>query len=210
MGARRCVKATLGAGARNHSMLHWRFSRGLTFDMRGGRKWAKPACGRPLDGRVRRRGVARRAREIVRPAPSFNWARIRAGAKHGRIGERSYRRTECHGRGLGVSVANGRLRDFWRKHLVLDERHQLPSKVKTCRNEQWQPDPGVVPASHAKGERWKVAYADKEQPDKKQPDWNDHKRGHDICQGSHRLGCHAEDLTLGDVLPMNRYGFHDA
>ena len=27
----------------------------LTFDMRGGRKWAKPACGRPLDGRVRRR-----------------------------------------------------------------------------------------------------------------------------------------------------------
>ena len=27
---------------------------GLTFDMRGGRKWAKPACGRPLDGRVRR------------------------------------------------------------------------------------------------------------------------------------------------------------
>jgi len=27
--------------------------RGLTFDMRGGRKWAKPACGRPLDGRVR-------------------------------------------------------------------------------------------------------------------------------------------------------------
>jgi hypothetical protein len=25
----------------------------LTFDMRGGRKWAKPACGRPLDGRVR-------------------------------------------------------------------------------------------------------------------------------------------------------------
>ena len=26
----------------------------LTFDMRGGRKWAKPACGRPLDGRVRR------------------------------------------------------------------------------------------------------------------------------------------------------------
>ena len=30
------------------------FLRGLTFDMRGGRKWAKPACGRPLDGRVRR------------------------------------------------------------------------------------------------------------------------------------------------------------
>src|SRR5438874_725678 len=23
---------------------------GLTFDMRGGRKWARPACGRPLDG----------------------------------------------------------------------------------------------------------------------------------------------------------------
>ena len=29
------------------------FLRGLTFDMRGGRKRAKPACGRPLDGRVR-------------------------------------------------------------------------------------------------------------------------------------------------------------
>src|ERR1044071_2171495 len=29
----------------------------LTFDMRGGRKWAKPACGRPLDGRVRRLGL---------------------------------------------------------------------------------------------------------------------------------------------------------
>ena len=26
----------------------------LTFDMRGGRKQAKLACGRPLDGRVRR------------------------------------------------------------------------------------------------------------------------------------------------------------
>src|SRR5204862_5864069 len=26
----------------------------LTFDVRGGRRWAKPACGRPLDGRVRR------------------------------------------------------------------------------------------------------------------------------------------------------------
>jgi hypothetical protein len=25
----------------------------LTFDMRGGRKQAKPDCGRPLDGRVR-------------------------------------------------------------------------------------------------------------------------------------------------------------
>ena len=35
---------------------HTGFSRGrLTFDMRGGRKWAKPACGRPLDGGVRRR-----------------------------------------------------------------------------------------------------------------------------------------------------------
>jgi hypothetical protein len=22
---------------------------GLTFEVRGGRKWAKPACGRPLD-----------------------------------------------------------------------------------------------------------------------------------------------------------------
>ena len=26
----------------------------LTFDVRGGRKWAKPACERPLDGGVRR------------------------------------------------------------------------------------------------------------------------------------------------------------
>ena len=30
----------------------------LTFDMRGGRKQAKPDCGRPLDGRVRRRCFA--------------------------------------------------------------------------------------------------------------------------------------------------------
>src|SRR3981189_2940426 len=28
------------------------WSCGLTFHMSGGRKWAKPACGRPLDGRV--------------------------------------------------------------------------------------------------------------------------------------------------------------
>jgi hypothetical protein len=27
--------------------------RRLTFDVRGGHKWAKPACGRPLDGGVR-------------------------------------------------------------------------------------------------------------------------------------------------------------
>src|SRR5688572_3575435 len=27
--------------------------RALTFEVRGGRKWAKPACGRPLDRRVR-------------------------------------------------------------------------------------------------------------------------------------------------------------
>ena len=33
-------------------------ARALTFDMRGGRKWAKPACGRPLDGRVRRTSSA--------------------------------------------------------------------------------------------------------------------------------------------------------
>jgi len=32
---------------------HCREGCGLTFDMRGGRKWAKPTCGRPLDGRVR-------------------------------------------------------------------------------------------------------------------------------------------------------------
>jgi len=30
-----------------------RVLRRLTFDMRGGRQWAKPAVGRPLDGRVR-------------------------------------------------------------------------------------------------------------------------------------------------------------
>src|SRR5438034_4773315 len=34
-------------------MLRIRLARGLTFDMRGGRKQAKLACGRPLDGRVR-------------------------------------------------------------------------------------------------------------------------------------------------------------
>jgi hypothetical protein len=28
---------------------------GLTFDVRGDRKWAQPACGRPLDGGVRHR-----------------------------------------------------------------------------------------------------------------------------------------------------------
>ena len=28
----------------------------ITFDVRGGRKWAKPACGRPLDGGVRALG----------------------------------------------------------------------------------------------------------------------------------------------------------
>src|SRR5881392_826095 len=32
----------------------WNFDWGLTFDMRGGRKQAKPDCGRPLDGRVSR------------------------------------------------------------------------------------------------------------------------------------------------------------
>jgi len=34
-----------------HASQHWH----LTFDMRGGRQQAKPAVGRPLDGRVRRR-----------------------------------------------------------------------------------------------------------------------------------------------------------
>jgi len=29
------------------------FLRGLTFDMSGSRKWAKPACDCPFDGRVR-------------------------------------------------------------------------------------------------------------------------------------------------------------
>jgi plasmid maintenance system killer protein len=37
-----------------HVRRHWR----LTFDMRGGRKQAKPAGGRPLDGRVRRHVIA--------------------------------------------------------------------------------------------------------------------------------------------------------
>src|SRR6185295_4650966 len=36
--------------------------------------------------------------QTARPAPSFSWARIRAGAKHGRIGERNYRRREYHSR----------------------------------------------------------------------------------------------------------------
>ena len=30
------------------------FLRGLTFDMSGSHKWAKPACDCPFDGRVRR------------------------------------------------------------------------------------------------------------------------------------------------------------
>ena len=36
---------------------------GLTFDMRGGRKWAKPACGRPLDGGVRPTSLTREFRQ---------------------------------------------------------------------------------------------------------------------------------------------------
>ena len=39
----------------------------LTFDMRGGRKWAKPACGRPLDGRVRPRVRGKPLRCCARP-----------------------------------------------------------------------------------------------------------------------------------------------
>src|SRR5437870_11971919 len=35
----------------------------LTFDVRGGRKWAKPACGRPLDGGVRQFATGRRLRQ---------------------------------------------------------------------------------------------------------------------------------------------------
>jgi hypothetical protein len=53
VGRRWYVSATLGLGIHGGSLLRRRFPRGLTFDMRGGRKWAKPACGRPLDGRVR-------------------------------------------------------------------------------------------------------------------------------------------------------------
>ena len=37
------------------SFAHGEFFRGLTFDMSGGRKQAKPAWARPLDGRVRPR-----------------------------------------------------------------------------------------------------------------------------------------------------------
>jgi len=40
-------------GTRSVSASLCRRASRLTFDMRGGRKWAKPACGRPLDGRVR-------------------------------------------------------------------------------------------------------------------------------------------------------------
>ena len=39
----------------------------LTFDMRGGRKWAKPTCGRPLDGRVRPRVYGKPLRRCARP-----------------------------------------------------------------------------------------------------------------------------------------------
>jgi hypothetical protein len=44
-------KATPSKRLATWPVLHM-IRRGLTFDMRGGRKWAKPACGRPLDGRV--------------------------------------------------------------------------------------------------------------------------------------------------------------
>jgi hypothetical protein len=39
----------------------------LTFDMRGGPKWAKPACGRPLNGRVRPRVRGKPLRCCARP-----------------------------------------------------------------------------------------------------------------------------------------------
>jgi len=53
MRLRRYVEATLGAGADDHSTLRRRCMRGLTFDMSGSHKWAKPACDCPFDGRVR-------------------------------------------------------------------------------------------------------------------------------------------------------------
>src|SRR4051812_47160300 len=61
--------ATLAATDRRLRFWRWVF-RGLTFDMRGGRKWAKPACGRPLDGRVRRRCASDRI-ELSASAHTF-------------------------------------------------------------------------------------------------------------------------------------------
>jgi len=52
MGWLRCVKATLGGEThdfRRCADVEW----GLTFDMSGSHKWAKPACDCPFDGRVR-------------------------------------------------------------------------------------------------------------------------------------------------------------
>ena len=43
---------------------------GPTFDMSGGRKWAKPACGRPLDGRVRRHLLCKRETWTLNAAAS--------------------------------------------------------------------------------------------------------------------------------------------
>src|SRR5437870_2775999 len=43
-----------GLGESKSTLAYGCVLRGLTFDMRGGRKQAKLACGRPLDGRVRR------------------------------------------------------------------------------------------------------------------------------------------------------------
>jgi len=61
-----CISAFLGAWNLNPNIAarlplttwilgrqDWLCLRRLTFDMRGGRKQAKLACGRPLDGRVR-------------------------------------------------------------------------------------------------------------------------------------------------------------
>src|SRR5438105_12088429 len=49
---------------------------GLTFDMRGGRKQAKPDCGRPLDGRVSH--LAPVAPFAARPAARLDvWSRAK-------------------------------------------------------------------------------------------------------------------------------------
>ena len=46
--------------------------KGLTFDMSGGTKWAKPALGRPLDGGVR----LGEQRDDLRASPTYNGAGI--------------------------------------------------------------------------------------------------------------------------------------
>jgi hypothetical protein len=82
--ARFCWRTTTGSHRLNDECGH--SSRPLTFDMRGGRKWAKPACGRPFDGRVRpRRGQG----VIATSRREFMFVIKRVSARANRAGETS-------------------------------------------------------------------------------------------------------------------------